>query len=109
MTETLPPILTPELAGELLRCAPKTVEDMLRAGDLPGRKFGDSWVLPTVAFLEVVNEIARETMLELRAKKAARRAKDISEVAGIAVLDERRQQRGQQLKSQEAVRQVLAA
>jgi hypothetical protein len=62
----LPPILTPELASQLLACAPKTVEERLRSGDLPGEKFGDGWILPTRALLERVNEIAVERMLERR-------------------------------------------
>jgi hypothetical protein len=64
---SLPPILTSSEAAAILRCTPKTVEDRLRAGDLPGEKFGESWILPSVAFMQRVNEIAIEKMLERRA------------------------------------------
>ena len=62
----LAPIIDPEQAAGLLRCTARTVEDRLRSGDLPGEKFGESWVIPTAAFLQRVNEIALEKMLERR-------------------------------------------
>lgn len=64
--DELPQILTPEAVAKLLHCSPKTVEDRLRSGDLPGHKFGEGWVLPTRALIERVNEIAVEQMLARR-------------------------------------------
>lgn len=52
------PILDSEQAAKLLKCTVKTIEDRARRGDLPGEKFGESWVFPTEAFLAAVNEIA---------------------------------------------------
>jgi excisionase family DNA binding protein len=62
----LGPVQTPESAAALLRCSPKTIEERLRAGDLPGEKFGEGWILPTEALLRRVNEIAIERMAERR-------------------------------------------
>ena len=55
-------ILTTNEAAEMLQCQPKTVDDRLRAGDLPGVKFGVSWVIPREALLERVNELARQNL-----------------------------------------------
>jgi hypothetical protein len=57
-TAELPPIINPEYAALMLECEPKTVEDHLRAGTLPGEKFGTGWIIPTGAFLQRVNEVA---------------------------------------------------
>jgi excisionase family DNA binding protein len=62
----LEPILSVETAAQLLQCQPGTVEDLCRAGTLPGHKFGTGWVLPTAAFLHRVNEIALEKSAERR-------------------------------------------
>lgn len=64
--DPLGPILVPEEAATLLRCTARTVEDRLRAGDLPGEKFGEGWILPTQALLQRINEIALEKMIERR-------------------------------------------
>lgn len=66
MCDQLAPFLTPAAAAEMLRCSTKTIEDRLRAGDLPGEKFGEGWILPTEAFVQRVNEIALEKMLQRR-------------------------------------------
>lgn len=66
----LPAILTPEIAALLVRCAPKTIEERLRDGDLPGDKLGEGWILPTEAFLHVLNENCMESMLKRRKRPA---------------------------------------
>lgn len=63
-------MLTVDQVAELLRCAPSTIRERCRAGDLPGEKFGEDWILPTRALIERVNEIAVEKMLERRKKDA---------------------------------------
>lgn len=60
-------ILTADEAAALFDCETRTVEDCLRAGKLPGVKIGKSWVLPTKALLETVNDLAREN-LSIRVK-----------------------------------------
>ena len=60
------PFLESADAAALLRCSVKTVEDLARSGDLPGEKFGESWVFPSEAFLAAVNEIAIRRAAERR-------------------------------------------
>lgn len=69
MMTSLAPILTPEEAATLLRCTKKTVEDRLRAGDLPGEKFGEGWIIPADALLQRINELAVESMNRRRKGK----------------------------------------
>jgi excisionase family DNA binding protein len=59
-------IYTTEGAAKLLQCSVKTIEERLRTGDLPGEKFGDSWVLPGQALIERVNEMAKAKAAERR-------------------------------------------
>lgn len=59
-------IYTAEGAAKLLQCSAKTIEERLRVGDLPGEKFGDSWVLPGQALIERVNEMAKAKAAERR-------------------------------------------
>ena len=44
----------------LLRCAPTTVQERARRGDLPGLKIGDDWIFPRDALLKKLNELALE-------------------------------------------------
>lgn len=44
----------------LLKCEPAKVEELLRAGTLPGTKFGRSWVIPKTALMERLHDIALE-------------------------------------------------
>lgn len=55
-------ILTTNEVAELLQCEVQTVEDRLRGGDLPGVKFGRSWMCPRYALLEAVNDLARQNI-----------------------------------------------
>lgn len=53
-------VLETEAVATLLRCAPTTVRDRARAGDLPGIKFGDDWVFPAEALHMRLTELALE-------------------------------------------------
>lgn len=65
------PILDSQQAAELLKCTVKTIEDRARSGDLPGEKFGESWVFPSEAFMVAVNQIAVKRAAERRKRPAA--------------------------------------
>lgn len=56
------PILSIDEVAKLLECAPKTVENQLRAGELPGVKFGTGWICPTEALIETLNNLARRNL-----------------------------------------------
>ena len=49
-------ILDVNQTAELLRCEPITVERMARAGELPGTKFGRSWVFVRSLVIEAVRD-----------------------------------------------------
>lgn len=52
-------VLDVEQVSLLLRCSTRTVEDLARAGQLPGLKFGTGgWVFPARALLDHLNETA---------------------------------------------------
>ena len=70
-------ILTTHEAADLLQCQPKTVEDKLRAGELPGIKMGQSWMLPREALLDRINELARQNI----GKRPAGGAPDLKQPA----------------------------
>lgn len=55
-------ILTTDEVADLLQCEPKTVEEHLRGGKLPGVKLGRSWMCPREALLETVNDLARSNL-----------------------------------------------
>ena len=59
-------ILTVADVAEILHCDVKTVSERLVSGDLPGTKFGRSWVVPAAALYQRVNEIAIEKSEERR-------------------------------------------
>lgn len=56
------PILSVDEVAELLECTPKTVENQLRARELPGVKLGVGWVCPTEALIETLNDLARRNL-----------------------------------------------
>lgn len=47
-------------AAQLLDCEPPTIMEALRAGKLPGIKFGRGWVIPREAFFAWLNKTAVE-------------------------------------------------
>lgn len=57
-------VLTTDEVADLLECEPKTIEEKLRRGELPGVKFGRSWMLPRQALLETLNDLARKNLAE---------------------------------------------
>lgn len=61
-------IYTAQQLADLLGCDKETAEARIREGDLPGVKFGKGWVVPRQAFIERVNEMAREEAAKRRAK-----------------------------------------
>lgn len=74
-------IYTAQQLAELLGCDKETAEARIRQGDLPGVKFGKGWIVPRQAFIERVNEMAKEeaaarrTQLQSDQATAARRGK----------------------------------
>lgn len=52
--------LTVEQVAEMLLCDKETVAERLNRGDLPGLKFGRSWVIPTAALFQRLNDLALE-------------------------------------------------
>ena len=61
-------VLNPEAVAQLLGCAPVTVRERARAGDLPGLKFGDDWVFPAGALARRLDELALEDSAKRRKK-----------------------------------------
>lgn len=59
-------IFTVDAVAEILLCDVNTVSERLISGDLPGTKFGRSWVVPAAALYQRVNEIAIEKAEERR-------------------------------------------
>ena len=57
-------VLTTDEVADLLECEPKTIEEKLRRGELPGVKFGRSWMLPRQALMETLNDLARKNLAE---------------------------------------------
>lgn len=58
----LPPrygfILSTEDAADMCGCEPLAIIERMRTGELPGIKFGRSWMVPREAFIQRINEIA---------------------------------------------------
>lgn len=61
-------IYTAQQLAELLGCDKETAEARIREGDLPGVKFGKGWVVLRQAFIERVNEMAKEEAATRRAR-----------------------------------------
>lgn len=59
----MPDVLTVAAVAALLDCEPDTVEARTRERQLPGLKFGRSWVYPREALLRVLNEQAAAGMV----------------------------------------------
>ena len=68
-----PPIamLNPETAAPILDCSPDTVAELINAGELPGLRYGRSWIIPPAALEQRLTSLAIEQML---ARRAARNA-----------------------------------
>lgn len=61
-------IYTAQQLAELLGCDKETAEARIQQGDLPGVKFGKGWIVPRQAFIERVNEMAKEEAATRRAQ-----------------------------------------
>lgn len=53
-------ILTVEQVADLLKCDTTTAAERIKSGELPGVKFGRSWIIPKPAFDQRINELAVE-------------------------------------------------
>lgn len=63
-------ILTVEQVAEILHCEEKTVAERLVNGDLPGAKFGRSWIIPARALFQRINDLALEESDKRRAESS---------------------------------------
>jgi excisionase family DNA binding protein len=70
-------LLDPEGAAELLGCTAASVEDLLRAGVLPGLKFGRSWRIPAAALDARLNELALQEAAARRTDTTPAKTGDI--------------------------------
>jgi len=66
-----PPIamLNPETAAPILDCSPDTVAELINAGELPGLRYGRSWIIPPAALEQRLTSLAIEQMLARRAAR----------------------------------------
>lgn len=64
-------VIPQSAVAQLLECDENTVQERARTGDLPGVKFGLSWVFPRQALVARLNEIAIEQASKRRGKPAA--------------------------------------
>ena len=55
--------------ADLLRCTAEQIEEMARAGDIPGIKIGRSWLFVQSDLLAYIAEKAREEAQERRARR----------------------------------------
>ncbi|WP_119157468.1 helix-turn-helix domain-containing protein [Caldimonas tepidiphila] len=70
MTNTArPDTITTEECAELLHCSADQVEELARAGDIPGLKLGRSWLFVRADLLDYLAEKARAEAAERRAKR----------------------------------------
>lgn len=68
MTTTIETIGSDECAA-LLRCTSEQVEELARAGEIPGLKFGRGWLFVRSDLLAYLAEKARREADERRAKR----------------------------------------
>lgn len=69
MTAT-PETMTIESVADILLCDKETVAVRLNKGELPGLKFGRSWVIPATAFFKRLNDLALEESDKRRAESS---------------------------------------
>lgn len=58
-----------ESCAELLHCTPEQVEELARAGEIPGLKLGRGWLFVRADLLAYLAEKARAEAQERRAKR----------------------------------------
>lgn len=61
--------LDSEKCAALLNCTPEQVEELARAGEIPGLKLGRSWLFVRADLLAYLAEKARAEAQERRAKR----------------------------------------
>ncbi len=54
------PVLTAQDVSIMLECTIDTINAKFASGELPGLKFGRSWVAPTDALIECLNAMAKK-------------------------------------------------
>lgn len=59
-----------DACAELLHCSPDQVEEMARAGDIPGLKIGRGWIFVRADLLDFLAQRARDEAADRRAKRA---------------------------------------
>lgn len=62
-------IIGSEDCAKLLHCTPKQVEELARAGEIPGLKLGRSWLFVRADLLVFLAEKARAEAQERRARR----------------------------------------
>lgn len=58
-----------EDCAKILRCTPEQVEELARAGEIPGLKLGRSWLFVRCDLLAYLAEKAREEAQQRRSKR----------------------------------------
>lgn len=64
--------ITSAEVAELLNCTEEQVEELTRKGEIPGTKFGKSWIYVQSDLLSYVAERARQEAAERRTAKLGR-------------------------------------
>lgn len=59
-------VLTEKDVAELLDCETSTVQEKARAGELPGLKFGRSWIFPRSALMQSLHQSAMQSRIPKR-------------------------------------------
>ena len=67
-------VMSKDEVAEILDCEPVTVEEKARTGELPGVKFGRSWIFPRTALLECLHTKALENTKPREPVKPAAKA-----------------------------------
>jgi len=65
-------ILTEQEVADLLACEPETVQARARSAELPGLKFGKSWVFPRSALMQRLHDQALSREAARPAAKAVK-------------------------------------
>lgn len=66
----MPETIDSDQCAELLRCTAGQVEEMARAGDLPGLKIGRAWLFVRADLLAFLAERARDEAQARRSKRS---------------------------------------
>lgn len=108
MPDHLPPTLTVDQAAELLQCDRDTAAARLASGELPGLKFGRSWVIPADAFMRRINELAIIQAEERRIESAQPRRTTGGALPGLTVVGTSAAKRGRTRRSVPSLEKLQA-